>query len=48
MGFFHHDTEAMDTSLDVIAAVDADAIIPGHGPVYRGSPEDAVAALRGS
>jgi glyoxylase-like metal-dependent hydrolase (beta-lactamase superfamily II) len=45
MGFFHHDTEAMDASLDVIAAVDADVIIPGHGPVYRGTPRDAVAAI---
>ena len=46
MGFFHHDLDVMDASLDVIAEVDADAIIPGHGPVYRGSPRDAVAQLR--
>ena len=46
MGFFHHDLDAMNASLDVIAEVDADAIIPGHGPVHRGSPRDAVAQLR--
>ena len=46
MDFFHHDVDAMDASLDVIAEVDADAIVPGHGPVFRGSPRDAVAQLR--
>jgi glyoxylase-like metal-dependent hydrolase (beta-lactamase superfamily II) len=46
MGFFHHDVDAMDASLDTIAEVDADAIVPGHGPVFRGSPRDAVAQLR--
>ena len=46
MGFFHHDHHAMNASLDVIAEVDADVIVPGHGPVHRGSPRDAVAQLR--
>ncbi len=46
MGFFHHDEAGMDGSLDVIAAVDADVIVPGHGPVHRGSPADAVAEIR--
>ena len=46
MGFFHHDLDAMNASLLVIAEVDADAIVPGHGPVHRGSPRDAVAQLR--
>ena len=46
MGFFHHDLDAMHASLDVIAEVDAEAIIPGHGPVHRGSPRDAVDQLR--
>ena len=45
-GMFHHDVDAMDASLDVIAAVDADVIIPGHGPVSRGSPAAAVSELR--
>ncbi len=46
LGFFHHDVAAMDASLEAIAAVDADAILPGHGGVYRGPPQDAVAELR--
>jgi glyoxylase-like metal-dependent hydrolase (beta-lactamase superfamily II) len=46
IGFFHHDADAMDASLDVIAEIGADAIVPGHGPVFRGSPRDAVAQLR--
>jgi glyoxylase-like metal-dependent hydrolase (beta-lactamase superfamily II) len=46
MGFFHHDHDAMAASLDVIAQVDVDVIVPGHGPVHRGSPGDAVAQLR--
>lgn len=46
MGFFHQNLDAMNASLDVIADVDADAIVPGHGPVHRGTPRDAVAQLR--
>ncbi|MGH3457266.1 MBL fold metallo-hydrolase [Aeromicrobium sp.] len=46
MGFFHHDVAAVKAALDVIADVDADAIVPGHGPVYRGSPRDAVTHIR--
>lgn len=46
MGFFHHDLDAQNASLDVIAGIDAVAIIPGHGPVHRGTPRDAVAQLR--
>ena len=46
LGFFHHDRDILGASLDVIAGVDADVIIPGHGPVYRGSPREAVAELR--
>ena len=45
-GFFHHDHDAMNASLDTIADIDADVIVPGHGPVHRGSPRDAVAQLR--
>jgi glyoxylase-like metal-dependent hydrolase (beta-lactamase superfamily II) len=46
MTFFHHDLDAMDASLDVIAEIDADAIVPGHGPVFRGPPREAVSQLR--
>jgi glyoxylase-like metal-dependent hydrolase (beta-lactamase superfamily II) len=44
--FFHHDRAQAEASLDVIAAVDAHAIVPGHGPVHRGTPAEAVAAAR--
>lgn len=46
MSMFHHDLDAMDASLDVIADVDADVIVPGHGPVLRRSPREAVSELR--
>jgi glyoxylase-like metal-dependent hydrolase (beta-lactamase superfamily II) len=46
MSMFHHDEDVMDASLDVIAEVDADVIVPGHGPVYRGTPRNAVNELR--
>jgi len=46
LGFFHHDRGNLGASLDVIADVDADVIIPGHGPVYRGTPREAVSELR--
>jgi glyoxylase-like metal-dependent hydrolase (beta-lactamase superfamily II) len=44
--FFDHDRGAVQQALDTIATADARAIIPGHGPVYRGSPADAVRELR--
>jgi glyoxylase-like metal-dependent hydrolase (beta-lactamase superfamily II) len=47
-GFFDHDPTAVEQTYDAIAAVDADAIIPGHGPVFRGTPAEAVAALKAS
>ena len=46
LGFFHHAHDNLGGSLDVISDVDADVIIPGHGPVYRGTPREAVAELR--
>jgi glyoxylase-like metal-dependent hydrolase (beta-lactamase superfamily II) len=43
---FHTDrTRALD-ALEALACVDADVIAPGHGPVHRGSPRDAVALAR--
>ena len=46
LDFFHHDVRAARAALDVIAAVDAEAIIPGHGPVHRGSPATAARDAR--
>jgi glyoxylase-like metal-dependent hydrolase (beta-lactamase superfamily II) len=45
---FHNDPEMADTALDRIAALDASVIVPGHGPVWQGSPADAVAEVRRS
>ena len=42
-GFFHTDAERAAAALDRIAAVDADVIVPGHGPVWHGSARDAAA-----
>jgi glyoxylase-like metal-dependent hydrolase (beta-lactamase superfamily II) len=47
-GFFHTDAARAVTALARIAGVDASAIVPGHGPVWHGSPRDAVAIARGA
>jgi glyoxylase-like metal-dependent hydrolase (beta-lactamase superfamily II) len=46
--FFHTDAVQAATSLDRIAEVDASVIVPGHGPVWRGSARDAVEIARGA
>ncbi|HJR89684.1 MAG TPA: MBL fold metallo-hydrolase, partial [Aeromicrobium sp.] len=46
--FFHTDPGQAVAALDRIAAVEASAIVPGHGPVWRGAPSDAVAIARGT
>ncbi len=47
---FHHDEAAALASLQALAGLSADVVLPGHGPAYRGSPasavEQAVAAHR--
>ncbi|MEU6284884.1 MBL fold metallo-hydrolase [Streptomyces sp. NPDC047028] len=35
--FFHHDRARVIGSLDLIAALDGDTLLPGHGPVHRGA-----------
>lgn len=47
-GFFHTDAEQAAAALDRIGAVDAAAVVPGHGPVWHGSARDAVAVARGA
>jgi glyoxylase-like metal-dependent hydrolase (beta-lactamase superfamily II) len=43
---FHHDLAAAEASLDILAAVDAEVLLPGHGPVWRGTPAEAVRRAR--
>lgn len=47
-GFFHTDAEQAAAALDRLVEVDADVIVPGHGPVWHGSARDAVAEARGA
>jgi glyoxylase-like metal-dependent hydrolase (beta-lactamase superfamily II) len=45
---FNHDHRQAIASLDRLANIDANVIIPGHGEPWRGLPSDAVEfALRG-
>lgn len=41
---FNHDEAGCRSSLTTLAAVDTDVMLPGHGPVWRGSIADAAAA----
>lgn len=44
--FFSHDPVATRDALDVLADLDAEAMIPGHGPFWRGSVRAAVDQAR--
>ena len=39
---FNHDEAAALASLQALAGLSADTMLPGHGPAYRGSPASAV------
>ncbi|MCG7209666.1 MULTISPECIES: MBL fold metallo-hydrolase [Streptomyces] len=43
---FHHERARAVASLDVIGALDADALLPGHGPLHRGSVKAAAQQAR--
>lgn len=45
-GFFTKDDSEADSSLDVIAALSANTIVPGHGEVWRGELSRAVEQAR--
>jgi glyoxylase-like metal-dependent hydrolase (beta-lactamase superfamily II) len=45
---FHHGRGDVAKALDTLAALDADLLLPGHGPAHRGPIADAVAAARDS
>lgn len=40
---FHHDIKAANRALDLLAAVDATVLLPGHGPGINGDPAELVA-----
>lgn len=42
----NEDRERAVASLDVLAGVSAEMVLPGHGEPFRGSPAEAVAAAR--
>jgi glyoxylase-like metal-dependent hydrolase (beta-lactamase superfamily II) len=42
--FFTHDQEQARQALEALADLDANVILPGHGPVHRGPLREAVAA----
>jgi glyoxylase-like metal-dependent hydrolase (beta-lactamase superfamily II) len=42
--FFNHDHAQARASLALIADLEADVVVPGHGPVFRGTPAQAVAS----
>jgi len=43
---FNHDHQQAIASLDRLASIDAEALIPGHGEAWRGTPRDAVELAR--
>ncbi|MBQ0886497.1 MBL fold metallo-hydrolase [Streptomyces sp. RM72] len=43
---FHHDRTRATASLDVIAGLAGDLLLPGHGPVHRGPVKDAADRAR--
>ena len=47
-GFFNHDQAQTVAALDALEPLDADIVLPGHGPLYRGPVREAVAAARAS
>ncbi len=44
--FFNHDNAEARASLDRIADLAADVVVPGHGPAFRGTPAQAVESAR--
>ncbi|GLU48790.1 MBL fold metallo-hydrolase [Nocardiopsis ansamitocini] len=45
-GMFHHDRDAARASLTVLAGLEADVVLPGHGPLHDGAVR-AAAELAG-
>ncbi|MFD0021642.1 MBL fold metallo-hydrolase [Streptomyces sp. NPDC058382] len=45
-GMFHSDRARALGTLSVVEEVDADVVLPGHGPLHRGSAKEAAAEAR--
>lgn len=45
---FHNDAARMRESLDRVAAIDADMVLPGHGHPFTGSPAEMVRRAAGA
>lgn len=45
-GMFHHERARALASLDAIGSLAADTLLPGHGPVHRGSVREAAQRAR--
>jgi glyoxylase-like metal-dependent hydrolase (beta-lactamase superfamily II) len=45
-GMFHHERARALASLDVLEDLDADVLLPGHGPVHRGPLRQAAQRAR--
>lgn len=45
-GFFTHDGTQASRSLDELATLDADILLPGHGPAWTGAMREAVELAR--
>jgi glyoxylase-like metal-dependent hydrolase (beta-lactamase superfamily II) len=39
---FNHDEDRCRRSLDALALLDTDVLLPGHGPLWRGPIREAV------
>ncbi|WP_225833721.1 MBL fold metallo-hydrolase [Streptomyces sp. NK08204] len=46
LDFFHHERGQALASLETIGALDGDTLLPGHGPVHRGSVRAAAELAR--
>jgi glyoxylase-like metal-dependent hydrolase (beta-lactamase superfamily II) len=46
LDMFHHERARAVASLDVLAALEADLLLPGHGPAHRGPVREAALRAR--
>ncbi|MEU9652519.1 MBL fold metallo-hydrolase [Streptomyces sp. NPDC048110] len=45
-GLFHHDRTRAIASLDIVAGLEGDLLLPGHGPLHQGPVKDAADLAR--